>query len=196
MPITFGGKSFEQAVTDQVIATTNAEPHDPFPTAKELRRGNTQQQLLSVFADNVMWIDQLLYEMSALARKRWRLCQKLKEPSLQNHPGLRKARADYEQWGDELVDYADRIQRLEIVAERYWQALDVETRGGYGMDFGLPASEQNSLLGQTWKYKATTYRWPVAYTVPSQGWRHLPWPYWPDRLQELDGYQLGQRFEW
>lgn len=198
MGLTFGGKSLAEVVRERppTQQPQRAVPAtDPFPKAKELRKGNTQKQLLSVFADNLIWLDEMLLEMSKLARKQWRLQERIKKPSLQDHPKIGDARVEHADIRYQLADYSLRIQLLEIAQERYWQAMDIETRGGYGMEFNLEGPEIDTIIGQTWKHKAKRYKWPVGYTVPSERWREIPAPWWPELLSDVAGYPLGKEAE-
>lgn len=104
MAIKFGGKSADEVVAAQQQKDFEKEVargtiKDPVP----LPRNRNPEHLLSLLGDFTLWIEQFLQEMAALARKRWRLQQKLKEPSLQQSPGREDAQRRYYDWQESTL---------------------------------------------------------------------------------------------
>lgn len=155
--VTFGGKTVEQALFDQAAASMGATaPVDPIGKVT-----GTQEHIISVFADETMWLDHLLAEMSAIARKQWRLSMKLKDPGLQQHPKKGSAVARHRQYTADLLDYADRIAQLEASCDRHWHAMDATSR--FFNERGWVNTER--LIGQAWTVRSRQQQWPVAYCV-------------------------------
>lgn len=196
MPITFGGKLAEQVAADRFRAeygSLTGHARDPLP-----RYTGTASELLAVLWDSTTWIEQYLYEMSALARKTWRLQQKIKDPALQDSPQIGAARSRHRQWEWDITKYANDIAELEATCDRIWQALPVPARSHHAMDWHIADPENTDrLIGQVWRGKATCYRWPQSFRISAGYFRALH-PYLRTELEEqlADGIPLGEVFEW
>ena len=149
-----------------------------------------------MLGDYTLWVEQFMEEMSALARKNWRLKQKLKDPN--RSKGRRRALQRRKQQEEQLAQYACDIATLEAWCHRYWKALPRSVRGKYGMDWGTPP-EGKSLVGQAWRYIATKYRWPDGYIITSQHFRGIPHGLQQEIIKSGitdEGIHLGKPHEW
>lgn len=187
MPVRFGGLTADEHITEQIVResgrTTMSDPI-PVPTG-------TPVQLMAQFTDYALWCEQFLEEMAALARKQYRLIQKIKDPRLQESPGIGEARYRSKAMTADLHDLASRICLLEAKCDRYWRALPVDVRGGYGLDFNVPP-EKKRLIGQAWRGMAGQFRWPTNYTFQVGMVRAIPYALQHDLHRcGVDGLPLG-----
>ena len=186
--IRFGGRTADQHVTEQYLKESGQPLTmvDPIPVPT-----GTQVQILTLFIDHMIWTEQFLDEMAALARKQYRLIQKLKDPELQSSPDIGKARGRSKQMTHDLHDLASRICTLEARCDRFWKALPVPVRGGHGLDWNVPP-EAESLIGQAWRGMAGQFKWPPNFTFQVGMVRDIPYALQHDLMQSgVDGYALG-----
>lgn len=201
MTMTFGGKSADEALTEHMMKQHQEQfgfvkPKDPLVHFKKLRSNHSKRELLSTLGDYTLWIEQFLQEMSALARKEWRLTQMLKDPD--RSKGKARALRRREDMQEQLAQYAVDIATLEAWCDRYWRALPRSVRAHYGMDWNADPTERR-LIGKAWTYKAKQFKWPDSFIITEGYFRSLP----PQLLHDLktigipaEGVRLGKVFEW
>ena len=191
MPITFGGQTATEAVAAQQQKQfeeqrQSGQIKDPIAVP----RNRDPYHLQSLLSDYTLWVEQMLSEMSALALKRHRLVQQLKDPARQEMKGIDTARARRKQWDTELLHFASDIATLEANADRIWQAMSRDDRALYQLDWQTPP-EQKRLIGKAWTVKAQAFPWPVGYSVGIDSFRFLL-PYLRQELKDV----IGERTLW
>lgn len=188
MPITFGGKSVDQFVRDEPTNVTY-ESDDPLPNPSTLRDDSVA--IISIFFDHTIWMEQMLSEMSVLARKRARLNDRLREPALFDSPDRPAAMDRADMWDRQLQQMARDAVAHEAACDRYWQAMDQSQRMAYANTWGVGVSAPR-LIGQAWMHIAQQYRWPKRFRLSTQWFHGLPWAWRQDMRRACgENYQLG-----
>lgn len=199
--VTFGGKTADEALIEYMMQQHaeqygSATPADPLASPRDLRQQYSKKQLLGILGDYTLWVEQLMDEMAVLARKNWRLKQKLKDPSLSK--GKARAMQRSRDQDEQIIQYASDIAMLEAWCDRYWRALPRSVRAKYAMDWST-APESKRLIGQAWRHIAARFNWPDYFTISAHHFRRIPYSLQQDIIASgitTEGIPLGKDHEW